>query len=690
MHEEAHITRPALPPTSPNDASTVIPCIVVVIPALNEAQSIGQVIDDIPSIVQRVIVVDNGSTDDTAAVAAAHGATLVREPRRGYGSACLAGIAEAGEADVIVFLDADYADDPAELPRVIEPIVQGRAELVIGSRRLGHCERGALTFVQRWGNALACRLIRFAWGVRFTDLGPFRAVRRDALERLSMDDRTYGWTVQMQARATGLGVRCVEVPVNYRRRIGRSKISGTVRGVIAAGTKILATIWREARHHRRRRPAVEHLIVLTRYPEPGRTKTRMIPKLGPEGAADLQRDMTRRTLDWAEHYAAESGATIEVRFAGGDEAAMAAMFGPHRRYVPQGDGDLGQRMERALLDAFHSGAARAVIIGCDCPAMTGHTLHAAFDRLADHDVVIGPATDGGYYLIGARRETSVVAGWFDHIDWGGPNVLDQTLRRVAAGGAAVALLSPRSDIDRPDDLPAWQVAGSLYVPPRNDSVVSVIIPARNEAARIEATITAAQQADRVEVIVVDGQSDDDTAAVARRAGATVIASAPGRAVQMNAGAAVAAGELLLFLHADTLLPPRFDRHVRAALADVSVAAGAFTFALDDCRRSLRWIAWWTNRRSRRGQMPYGDQGIFIRRDRFESLGGYRPMPIMEDYDLIRRARRTGRIVTVRAPAVTSARRWLARGVWRTTAVHQLTVLAYRLGIPPAAIARFRR
>jgi glycosyltransferase involved in cell wall biosynthesis len=230
--------------------------IVVIIPALNEAEAIGRVVADIPSWVDRIIVADNGSTDGTADVARAQGADVVLEPRRGYGAACLAGIAAAqardGDAGIIVFMDGDYADHADEMASLVAPIIGGHADFVVGSRPLGRIAPGGLTPQQRFGNALACWLMLKLWGRRHTDLGPYRAIRRTSLRSLGMADRNYGWTVEMQIEAARRGVPMLEVPVSTRRRIGRSKVSGTVRGVVLAGTKILWVIARSAWRDRRK------------------------------------------------------------------------------------------------------------------------------------------------------------------------------------------------------------------------------------------------------------------------------------------------------------------------------------------------------------------------------------------------------------------------------------------------------
>lgn len=224
----------------------------ILIPARDEAAALPLVLAGLPRAgegwrLRRIVVVDNGSRDGTASVARTAGAEVVSEPVAGYGRACLAGLAHlrAAPPDVVAFADADHSDDPADLARLLAPLVGGEAQLVVGSRVLGEREPGAFTPVQEFGNVLASGLLRLLWGVRATDLGPFRAVRWEALERLRMRDPDFGWTVEMQARAARAGLAMTEVPVSYRRRRhGRSKIAGTFSGSLRAGVKILATIAR--------------------------------------------------------------------------------------------------------------------------------------------------------------------------------------------------------------------------------------------------------------------------------------------------------------------------------------------------------------------------------------------------------------------------------------------------------------
>lgn len=214
----------------------------VIIPARDEAGAIAHVIAALPSFVDHIVVADNGSVDATAEIARSLGAIIASEPTPGYGRACLAGLAALPESDIIAFVDGDFADFPEDLASLVDPIAHDTADLVIGSRIRGNVEPGALTIPQHFGNWLATKLIHRIWGLKFTDLGPFRAIRADTLTQLDMRDPTYGWTVEMQIKAAEQGVRALEVPARYRRRIGQSKISGTIRGTVLAGTKILGLI----------------------------------------------------------------------------------------------------------------------------------------------------------------------------------------------------------------------------------------------------------------------------------------------------------------------------------------------------------------------------------------------------------------------------------------------------------------
>ncbi len=227
------------------------PIIDVIIPAYNEEDSIGLVVGELPhGLLREVIVCDNNSKDRTAEMGEAAGATIVKESRAGYGSACLRAMAHIANRpraewpDVVVFIDGDHSDYPEQLPEVVGPILNHDADLVIGSRALGDLEPGSMQPQQIFGNWLATSLIKLIYGNEFTDLGPFRAIKYDALRRLEMSDPDFGWTVEMQVKAAKAGLKCVEVPVRYRKRIGASKISGTLKGTLLAGHKILWTIFK--------------------------------------------------------------------------------------------------------------------------------------------------------------------------------------------------------------------------------------------------------------------------------------------------------------------------------------------------------------------------------------------------------------------------------------------------------------
>jgi hypothetical protein len=426
----------------------------------------------------------------------------------------------------------------------------------------------------------------------------------------------------------------------------------------------------------------EQLVIFTRYPEPGITKTRLIPVLGPEGAAAVQRQMTEHLLDSVCRLVRTRPLAVEIRFAGGDVRLMQAWLGSNFLYAAQGDGELDKRMTAALAAAFDAGAEAAVIIGTDIPGITAGIIGRAFDALKEKDAVFGPAADGGYYLVGLRKGAfgRALPTLFTGMPWGTNRVLGLSLERAAERMLSVALLDALEDVDRPEDLAVWE----RFAGPR----ISVVIPTLNEAANISETVRRAQNARNVEVIVVDGGSRDDTADIAGRLGALVLAAEASRARQMNVGAAAATGNILLFLHADTRLPEGYDGLVRGALSQPDTAAGAFALGIDSPLPSLRIMEHVANWRSRFLQKPYGDQAIFLAAETYRTIGGYPDLPIMEDFELARRLKKKGRIIVLPASVTTSARRWLHVGVWKTWFVNQATITAYLLGIAPGTIARF--
>lgn len=665
--------------------------IAVVIPALNEEAALPGVIARIPDWVDRILVVDNGSTDRTTDVARAAGASVVAEPIRGYGRACQTGIIAAasnGELspDVLVFLDADGSDFPEQMERLVDPIVTGQADMVIGSRTRGNLTSRAMTAPQRFGNMLAPALLRWLWGERYTDLGPFRAIRISALRSLRMDDNTYGWTVQMQIRAARVGLRTLEVPVDYgRRKGGTSKISGTIRGVVKAGTKILVCVGQEYVWPMNLPVGEREAIgIFAKYPEPGRAKTRLIPALGEAGAAALHDEMVRYTLDRVGELLGERDVEARVYTAGAEPARFAHHFEVQLPCVSQSSGDLGQRMHTAFTEMLRDATA-AVIIGTDCPDVSRGLFGMALESLRSSDVVLGPASDGGYYLIGLRRP---VPALFEDMVWSTSTVLAKTLERAEALGLSVRLLPTLSDVDEPVDLAVWERVRATMSPPGEVPTLSVIVPTLNEERRIGTLIDAVRQPG-VEVIVADGGSCDSTRTIAAAHGARVIIASPGRGPQLNDGAALARGRDLLFLHADTALSLDFREIVRRTLGDPSVAVGAFRFKLDCDGALYRAVELAVKVRCRIFRTPYGDQALFLRRDVFARLKGFAAVPLMEDLDLVRRARKFGQVTVVDAPAITSARRWEVVGVTRMTVINQACVVGFAIGVSPYRLAAWR-
>lgn len=666
--------------------------IAVVIPAYNEAPSIGKVLDSVPHWVDMVIVADNGSADATRQIARDRGAKVIEEPRRGYGSACLAGIDAVEAADIVVFLDGDYSDYPEQMNRLVDPIATNRADLVVGSRILGKAEAGALTPQAIFGNWLATRLLALFWQTYYTDLGPFRAIRFATLQSLEMADKDYGWTVEMQIKAALRGVRAMEVSVDYRRRIGKSKISGTIRGVFGAGYKILSTIAKAILFARRAPSPTREILVFTRYPEPGKAKTRLIPALGAVGAAALHRELAERAVNGVRRATRLLLAKLHILFEGGSLPLMEEWLGLGTTYAPQAGGDLGARLIAATNDAFRRGADEIVVMGSDCPDLNELILRGAFEALGTYDMVIGPAADGGYYLIGLRASScrQAIPAVFQGLEWGSDSVYERTLEIARHCGLSVFSLPELGDIDRPEDLPIWQKCLERDREQPLSPRISVIIPALNEEVCIQETLRQLLRAVDIEIIVSDGGSEDETIREAEAAGAQVIVQRGGRAAQMNAAARIAKADALFFLHADTLPPPDWDAQIERLLSFPAVAVGAFAFSTDTLGMGMRVVAALVNLRSRWLSRPYGDQGIFIRKSTFEKIGGYPDLPIMEDFAFIRSAARLGKVVIAPSAVTTSARRWKRLGILRTFTVNQICLVAYFIGVRPSLIARIYR
>lgn len=435
-------------------------------------------------------------------------------------------------------------------------------------------------------------------------------------------------------------------------------------------------------------------IVFTRYPVPGKTKTRLIPALGPRGAAWLQEKMTRHTVDQLRAWREKSGGWLQIRYVGAAAGQVRAWLGQDLRVRPQGPGDLGDRLVRAFQEGFAEGVERLVVVGIDCPELDEGTITQALESLKEMDLVLGPATDGGYYLMGLR--TMPVEGFerlCQGIDWGSDRVLRQTLERSQELGLTVQQLSPLSDVDHPEELGVWDRARCQSRP-----MISVIIPVLNEAAEIRQTLEQVLTGENLEVIVVDGGSQDKTVEIVQAyvgqgessTSLRLLSSPPGRALQFNVGLQAAQGEWVLLLHGDTRVPRGFDMLIRELLRDEGVVAGAFELAVASQAWPLRWVEWGVRWRSRGLGFPYGDQGLFLSRERLVQLGGIPDLPLMEDFELVRRLQRQGRVAIAPVAVVTSARRWEGLGVLRVTWLNQLIVLGYLLGISPKRLAQWYR
>lgn len=422
------------------------------------------------------------------------------------------------------------------------------------------------------------------------------------------------------------------------------------------------------------------IIIFTRYPVPGKTKTRLVPVLGPKKAARIQKLMTEQVLDLARKFCSKnfSGKTkIIIFYTGAGLKDFKAWLGNDLEYKLQPPGDLGFKMGQALKMACKSGTEEVVLVGSDLPGLSQEILEQAFATLVRSDLVLGPAEDGGYYLIGMK---SFYPQLFQNIDWGTGRVFDQTIEIVKRLNLDCNILETLQDLDRPEDLKLLGRYSRLTNFFSEKPLLSIIIPTLNEEGKLSDTLSRLQWARSIETIVVDGGSQDRTCQIARQFGTRLLEVFGGRADQQNAGAALAKGELLLFLHADTLLPYGYDELIRSVLETPGTVAGAFRFQIDHPRKVLRIVEIFTNLRSSLLKLPYGDQGLFMEKKIFHELGGFSHMPIMEDFELVLRLRRRGRLVTLNSAVLTSGRRWQQFGVLRTTLINQIIILGFFAGL----------
>ncbi len=419
------------------------------------------------------------------------------------------------------------------------------------------------------------------------------------------------------------------------------------------------------------------LIVFTRFPSSGQSKTRLIPALGAQGASDLHARMAEHTLGLARVFENKHPGSVEIHFTGGDESRVRAWLGADLKYVNQESGNLGDRLQHAFKLGFAQGSRRVIVIGTDCPDLSIAHLNAAFAALKKYDVVFGPALDGGYYLIGLCR---LAPQLFYDIPWGDDRVLERSLAQARAAGFRIKTLNPLQDVDTPEDLNIWERCAQ--------QTMSIVIPAMNEQDRIRETLLHTAGVEPGERIVVDGGSFDGTVERAEAQGARILLSRPGRGPQMNLGAENAAGSILLFLHADTLLPPDYSFLIRSQLLDPAVIGGYFRLRFVPRTLPLRVIEWTVDLRTRIFRLPYGDQAYFVRASVFHLVQGFPDTPLMEDIEFIRRLRRLGKLVYIPAPISTSARRFLSKGGFLSTLRNKAIVFGYRMGVPPQRLARW--
>jgi len=419
------------------------------------------------------------------------------------------------------------------------------------------------------------------------------------------------------------------------------------------------------------------LLIFTRYPIPGAVKTRLHSELSEAAASRLHRRLTESVVSITK----KSGFTAVVCYCNASRKSFRSWLGRDLAYYPQSEGDIGVRMRNAVKHFLDQGAKRVAVIGCDLPFLTVKILQNAFNALNGNDIVLGPTSDGGYYLIGMKKYYPQL---FSGIDWGTNRVADQTREIISSSGLSLKALFVLDDIDDPEDLVAIRNDSRFADIFKDTPQLSVIIPVLNEESVIRKTIESLKKNKDIEIIVSDGGSRDKTKEICEDCGVKFLEIKGGRYQQLNAAVSMAESD------ADTVLPEGFEKEMISALDDPTVSGGAFRFKTDDERWIMRIVEWGVNLRSQLFKLPYGDQGIFVEKGVFNEIGGFFPMPIMEDFELIRAFRTRGNVKILPLYAVTSARRWRRLGIVSTVLINQIMIAGYFLGFPVDKLAAFYR
>jgi len=440
------------------------------------------------------------------------------------------------------------------------------------------------------------------------------------------------------------------------------------------------------------------VVLFAKYPEKGAVKSRLSRYYGEDFVVDIYRNFITDTLETLSngHYSYRVAC-----YPGERKAEMIDEFGSKHLYMSQTGSDLGERMKNAMADLFSDGFRFILVIGSDIPDLPNHIIENAFRALESHDAVIGPSVDGGYYLIG-MQETTFVPDVFEGLMWGTTTVFQDTMKKFRENGYSLHILPMWQDIDRPGDVNDFMRRNEntefthshtmTFLRTAMSCQFSVIVPVLNESDVINDTIEHVRSiigSHHGEVIVVDGNPRGNTIGAIKSNTVMGLISKQGRGNQMNAGADVAQGTILIFLHADTRLPRDAFEHIVSMMNNDSYIGGAFDLGIDSGRFIFRLIEQAASVRSRTTRIPYGDQVIFMRKDYFKALGGYESIPIMEDVDLMRRVKkRNGRIRIIHDKVVTSSRRWDEEGIFYGTLRNWLLITLYFCGVSPARLVKF--